>query len=270
MRDVFQNIFFNSTEDPLTDYVSCKDLRAIPETIAVWRTHSDRYVELASKLSLCVHFTNLGVRRCSRPLHTAYRRLENYAEYTGIIDKISRKYRGFGKLVEFRLTFEYPAERPSLSREGEIAIYVALPLHIDVREFAKEIEDILIEVAKDILEELGMEFYVYADIYLKEPIYEGAREINMSTAREIPKSYRPFTEHLVISPIGETWCNNIVRCSYDTAYFVLEEKTHGYFYSPVFMGFIPEVNREKRLNREGVLSIVRPIYDRVVERERYW
>jgi len=257
MRDVFQNIFFNSEKDPLTDYVSCKDLSSIPRTIAVWRTHSDRYVELASKLSLCVHFSNLGVRRCSRPLHTAYRRLENYAEYTGIIDRIDRKYKGFGKLIECRVTFEYESKtRPSLNRSGEVGVFFAIPLYLNAEYVGKNIEIVLVnEVAPSILYEAGLEYAIDSEYY-----YQGCREIDILTAREIPRQYRPFTKHLMIEPIGESWCNNIVRCSYDTAWFTIEEHIHGYYYTPIY----PEIDHE------DVLEIISPIYRLIVIGEKYW
>jgi len=258
--DKIDDIFFD-VEDPPTDYVACRDLSQIPRTVAVWRTHRNEYVEYASRLALCVHFSNLGLRKCSSLLHGAYRRLENYAEYTGIVDYMDSVLKGFGKLVEFQVSFDYSPQNPKHKEvNGKISFYIAIPIHLEPAEAAAIIgEDLILDIAYRILERilLGGGFADYTEFK-----YEGAREIDINIARnEIPVRYRPFTVKARFLPIADSWCNRITRASFDSAYFHYEDN-RGHEYYPEHTSILAEP--------EEVLELVKPAYDAIVDALRYW
>jgi len=264
--NIIDDAFFNEEPDPITDYVSCIDLHRIPRTIPVWRVHEDRYVEYASLLALCVHFSGLSRHACSRLLaskvRVSHRRLEEYARWTGITDIVDAVWKGYGKLVAYTVYMYYPSHvTDRWTRHLEIRMYVSIPLHIEPRQGLTLIGyDVLIETAKMILEELGFARMMLemADWDIGTDVKEGIEEIRYP--KDVPDRYAPFAFNVRYTPIAKWWCNFARRASFDAAYFVVEDYRRHYTWMPEKYEWSPEDVRD-------LLSL---IYLRIVNRLRYW
>jgi len=262
-----KNIFLSyPSSDPLTDYVKCINLRAIPRTIPIWRVHEDRYVDLSSRLSVCVYNVN-KLRECSMILaekeRVSYRRLEEYAEHVGIIDTENGIWKGYGKLVEITIYLKYESERKrSWNRHYEIRLYISIPLNIV--DYSKVFnKSLILSVIRRIMEWIGYDIAFVNSLELDRESKIGFREMKSSFIEEflgnIELSYIPTKTSILYVPIGRTWCNGVIRCSYDSAYFIIHEYERGYTYRAE--SFFSLAETRKLLN---------PLYERVFEVLRYW
>jgi len=269
--DSIKNIFLSySSNDPLTDYVSCINLRAIPRTIPIWRVHEDRYVDLSSRLSVCVYQKN-KLRECSTPLaereRVSLRRLEEYAEHVGIIDTEDGIWKGYGKLVEITIYLKYESERKrSWNRHYEIRLYISVPLNIV--DYSKVFsKSLILGVVRRIMEYIGydIEFVNSLELDIEKVGKVGFRTREMETSfieeflGSIELSYIPTKTNLRYTPIGRVWCNGVIRCSYDSAYFIIHEYERGYTYRAESFFSLPEVR-----------EFLNPLYERVFEVLKYW
>lgn len=115
--------------DFLVDYVKCIDLRKVLRP--VWRVHRNEYVFYASLLALYyAKWDRLRwfSQQIARRYRVSYRRLEYYAEYTGMVDTYYGK--GYGKAIE--VTFYAAKETPRRKRytiEGRL--FAPAPLFVD-------------------------------------------------------------------------------------------------------------------------------------------
>jgi len=187
-------------EESLTQYVECMDLHSCIYR-ATWKRHSDTRVELASRLAECIACSNASLRRCSRRITRNYRRLEDYAKCTGIVERYGRKWIGYGKLVEYTIYFTYKPrsnERKKLrnSRRIEVRVYIPVPLNFISYHI---LWDIALSVATDL-----MEVYYPDMLYFVDTHKEG---------------YRLVTSYM-LSPyekgMNGEWCNGVVRVDLST------------------------------------------------------
>lgn len=187
-------------ETSIIQYVDCIDLH---NTVyrATWRRHTNRRVELASMLAECVTCSNKALRRCSRSITRNYRRLEDYAKATGIVERIGTEWVGYGKLVEYTVYFTYKPrsddkKKQRNARRVEVRVYIPVPLH-----FLSY--NLLWYVAEAIAVDL-MEVYYPELLYFADRFKEGYRLV-MSD---------------MISPyengINGEWCNGVARVRLDT------------------------------------------------------
>jgi len=262
-----KNIFLSyPSNDPLTDYVKCINLSVIPRTIPIWRIHEDRYVDLASRLSVCVYQKN-KLRECSTPLaniyHVSLRRLEEYAEHVGIIDVEDSIWKGYGKLIEITIYMKYDSDRrASWSRHFEIRMYISVPLNIT--EYSKTFDKKLLDyMGRRILEWIGFDTELVNLVELEDEEKIGFREVYNTFIREdlgyIPIDYIPTKSSMLYTPVGRVWCNGVFRCSYDSAYFVIHEYVKGHTY-----------RAERFFSLAEVREILSPLYERVFEVLKYW
>jgi len=277
--DSIKNIFLTFNKpDPLTDYVECIDLKSIPKDITIWRTHTDSYVDISSRLSLCAHYQN-KLRECSIPLakkyYVSYRRLEYYAEFTGQIDRPFKDWIGFGKIVEFTVYLKYESiKRASWSRHYEIRMYISAPLGLT--EYYKVFDKkTIVKTAQNVLESLGLPYILIKSLEIvKEKDKSGAerekvgvREISSRVIsfgegaynKLIPREYIPYTFGFLYPNISEYWCNRIARGSYDSAYFIV----YDYISDRIFFA-------EDYFKPFEVKEILSLLYDKILEKYRYW
>jgi len=266
--DSIKNIFLSRfQDDPPSDYVSCINLRKIPESITLWKIHKDEYVDWASKLALCTHY-NQKLRECSETLaelvSTSYRRLENYTEYTCLVERKNREWKGYGKILEITLYLKYESEkRPSWSRHYEVRMYISIPLSL--MKYKEVITpNTVIETAKSIFDYLEMPFaFVEA---LKPDKKIGYREIRSRIVsygeggyKQIPLTYAPYSACPLALDISEKWCNGVERATFDTAYFIVYDYIQGRIYFA-----------EEYFYPDQVLEILSLLYDAVLEEYSYW
>jgi len=292
--NLIEDVFYSYSEpDPLTDYVSCVNLDRVPRTIPIWRVHTDRYVYLASLLSLCVHYVG-RLRYCSELLaqreRVSYRRLEEYSEWVGIIDTADSVWKGFGKLWEITVYIKYTSSvKSSWDRHFEIRFYISAPLlwsksdsvihhNMEVvkeavirlldflgyhERFVYEIEMLIVEGSEEV--KVGFEEIDSDKIYSQRGEYLG----------EIPIQYRPFICNPRYLPVCEKWCNGKIRCSYDTAYWILHEYIKNRTYKPDRLPhwlMLERIATGKPMHQtlEETREIVKPFYDAILQAYRYW
>ena len=250
MSRIIEDIFLSFSDPPSPiDYVECFK----PEG---WVEHTDERIDLASKLSLCVHYTG-RLRYCSSSLYTAYRRLEDYAKSIHVVETEDAVWRGHGKLLEITLYLKYLSERKSWERHYELRIYIAVPLTLFNYSRIFD-EDLLVSVSDKLMSALGISaafVWIWAGYELEE---EGAKlKIGFREVREleeVPEDYIPFVGR-------RRWCNDVYRATYDTAYFILVDY-RGYVYDPTH----PDI----AMDPDEVRDFLKPLYDRVLEVYRYW
>ena len=251
MRELVEDIFLSFSDPPSPiDYVEC----FTPEG---WVEHTDERIDLASRLSLCVHYTG-RLRYCSSRLYAAYRRLEDYAKSIHVIETEDAVWRGHGKLLEITLYLKYLVPgRPSWERHYELRMYISVPLTLYNYSRVFD-EDLLVSVSDKLMSAIGISaalVWVWAGYELEEEgakLKVGFREIK--ELEEAPEEYIPFVGR-------RRWCDRTFRATYDTAYFVLVDE-RGYVYDPMH----PDID----MDRDEVRRFLEDLYSRVVEVYRYW
>lgn len=181
----------------LTQYVDCIDLSVLSRIYRFsWRRHTDRRVELASRLAECIACKYHRLRRCTRSITRNYRRLEDYAKAIGIIQRQNGKWVGYGKLIEYTVYFTYHPSKDKKkknARRVEVRVYIPIPLHFF--EYAK---------LWDIAEEIAY--------YHMESNYPYLVDF----ADEIKDGVRPCTDYDISEEgIAGHWCNGIIKVRLD-------------------------------------------------------
>lgn len=213
---------FEGTDDPLTDYVKCVDLSPIRRI--AFAEHTDRRVEQASKLSICAHLTN-NLSYCVRRLvGYRYRRLEEYAKYTGFAVIRDTTWFGHGKLIEVTLYYKYESRVPRWSRHLEIRLYFVVPVHFkDYVELFENFLDVFDNVARSLAE--SEEFWYASDMELDEERMDemkyGVREVKVTDVsrtlmQDVIAMHAPCC-------LKTSWCNDVIRAVYGYSYAVIHD-----------------------------------------------
>jgi len=190
-----------NVNNPL-EYIECIELYGCKYR-STWKRHTVNRAEMASRLAECYACTR-RLRRCSKSLYSAYRRLEDYAKCVGLVDTRNRK--GYGRLCEYTFYYKYDSKKPSWSRHVEVRVVVPVPLHID----CNSIEGIAENYAYNTIEAL------YMDVPFELEWKKGGRDV--------PGEYDGI------------WCNTAARVALDEDVEIEVHDYRGYDYNAIIRG----------------------------------